>query len=439
MAIAALSLFLGGCSTLSFESEPTPVRRPDLTPLPPARASGEPEMRVRLATKQIKAVLGGPREVSVSPAGDKSQTRVLSTPLEMVLTERAWSLRDVRGGQTSIARTGSHRDDAMVVRAIGPAEITYASASYPGEIRLVPRPTSSAGAEPASFDVIEYVPLDRYLPGVISKELFPNWGLEAYKAQTVAARSYAMQERARSVGAGTTFDVEASEQDQAYGGSTASATALRAVHETRGQVLMWNGGLLRSYYSSCCAGRAASARDTWPTGKGFEYNLADPIQGRPRPAPCPCEFSGRYRWSVVRDRQDLADRLRAYGEQSNFAVRGLRSVSRIEVETQNDAGRPASYRVFDSAGKWYSLSAEQLRLACNTVAPGRAPVDAKTRVFSGDLVFALRADSVKIDGRGFGHGVGLCQYGAEGMARQGRGFMDILRYYYPGATVERAY
>ena len=66
-------------------------------------------------------------------------------------------------------------------------------------------------------------------------------------------------------------------------------------------------------------------------------------------------------------------------------------------------------------------------------------MDAKTRVFSGDLSFTFTEGSVRIDGRGFGHGVGLCQYGAEGMSRKGRGFVDILRYYYPGAVLERAY
>lgn len=405
-------------------------------------------MRVRLAGRQAKATLGGPREVTISPVGDKSETRVVSTPVELVLGVSSWQVTDSRKRLTSIPRFGSRREDALVVRAVGPSDITLGGTPYPGDLRLVPRREGGGGEAGGSatggpvgptFDVIEHVPLERYLPGVVSKELISTWSLEAFRAQAVAARTYAMQERARSVAEGATFDVEASEQDQAYGGVTTNPTALKAVLDTRGQVLKWNGTVLRSYYSSCCGGRAGSAKDTWPTGKGFEFNLAAPIQGAVRTPACPCEFSGRYRWTVVRERQDLVDRLSAYGNQTNLAVRNLRSLSRINVQTVNETGRPSSYRVFDGEGKWYPLSAEQLRLACNTVAPGRAPVDAKTRVFSGDLNFTFAGESVRIDGRGFGHGVGLCQFGAEGQARQGRGFVEILRSYYPGAVVERAY
>lgn len=405
-------------------------------------------MRVRLGARQQRVTLGGPREVTISPVGDKAETRVISTPVEFVLGASAWQVTDGRKRMTSIPRFGSRKDDALVVTSVGPAQITYGSASYPGDLRLVPRRASESAADAGSgtgntigpaFDVIEHVPLEQYLPGVVSKELIATWSLDAFRAQAVAARTYAMQERNRSMGEGATFDVEASEQDQAYGGVTANATALRAVADTRGQVLKWNGTVLRSYYSSCCGGRAGSARDTWPTGKGYEFNLAAPIQGAVRTPPCPCEFSGRYRWTVVREKQDLVDRLSAYGNQVNLAVRNLRSITRVTVNSVNETGRPASYRVFDAEGKWYPLSAEQLRLGCNTVAQGRAAVDAKTRVFSGDLNFTFTGDSVRIDGRGFGHGVGLCQFGAEGQARKGRGFLDILRSYYPGAVLERAY
>lgn len=414
--------------------------RPDLSPRAAERSAGEPDIRVRLAARQQVATLGGPRELNVKPLSEARLVRVLSSPVEFSLTDSSWMLTDGRRRRAVVPRTGFRGMDPLVVSAVGPAGITFGTSSYPGEFRLVPRRDGSSGEAGAWFDVVEHVPLERYLPGVVSRELFPNWSLEAYKAQAVAARTYALQERGRSLGEGSSFDVEASEQDQAYGGSTVNATALRAVSETRGLTLTWGGRLLRSYYSSCCGGRAGSAKDTWPTRAGFEYNLAEPIQGRPRGFECPCDSSKRYRWVVTRDKGELVARMAAYGREVNLAVRDLRSLSRITVASVNEAGRPASYRVFDSAGKWYPLSAEQLRLACNTaVAGGPGPVDAGTRVFSGDLNFTISGASVKIEGRGFGHGVGLCQYGAEGMARQGRGFMDILKAYYPGAAVEKAY
>ncbi|MFM9957429.1 MAG: SpoIID/LytB domain-containing protein [Phycisphaerales bacterium] len=462
----AVSVGLAGCGTFTTSDGPTggtasraprpPIvtPRPDVGPRVPERSVGEPEVRVRLASRRREAVLGGPSELSLQPVGERTAIRVLSTPVRVELTDSAWEVSDGRGKRSVLARTGSRREDALLVLPVGPLDLTLNGAAYPGELRLVPRRAESGGGDgqagsvsTPSFDVIEHVALERYLPGVVSKELIANWSLEAFKAQAVAARSYAIQERDRSVSEGGFFDLEASEQDQAYSGTTLNPTALRGVEQTRGLVLKWNGVVLRSYYSSTCGGRPGSAKDTWPTRRGFEYNLAEPIQGKPRlasgggggAAACPCEFSPRHRWTVNRARQDVVDRLRAYGRDQGLAVRDISSLSRVTVTQQNEAGRPARYRLFDAAGKWYELSAEQLRLACNTPAAGRANVDAKTRVFSGDLAFTFSGDQVRIDGRGFGHGVGMCQFGAEGMARKGAGFLDVLKFYYPGAGVEKAY
>ena len=440
--LCGLAGVLPACTSFTASEPPQPrvIRRPDLTPLPPPRAKGEPDMRVRLAARQTAATVAGPREVRVSPAGDAAQLRVLATPVEFNLTVAAWNLRDARGQRTVIPRSGAKADDQLIVRPVAAAPLSLNGVTYAGEFRFMPRrfDESDSAALP-TFDVIEFVPLEQYLPGVVSKELIPSWSLEAFKAQTVAARSYAIHERDRSIRDGATFDVEASEQDQAYAGATTNPTAIEAVKATRGQVLLFNGSVLRTYYSSCCGGRAGSARDTWPIQKGFEFNLAEPIQGRDRPVPCPCNFSQRYRWTCTRPLPELVQRIRAYGRAENLSVRDLGSLSRVVVTANNDAGRPAAYRLFDNAGRWYPLSAEQLRLACNTPAQGLPPIDAKTRVFSGDLAFTFTDSTVRIDGRGFGHGVGMCQFGAEGHSRKGVPFAQILQYYYPGATLGFAY
>lgn len=397
-------------------------------------------MRVRLAAKQDRATLGGPRVISVVPWTDRKQARVLSAPVDFGLSDSTWLLTDARGGRSVIPRSGFKGQDPLVITPVGPSGITFGSGVFPGEVRLVPR--RDGAAEARTFDVIEHIPLEQYLPGVISRELFANWSLDTFKAQVVAARSYALHERARSIGEGAAFDLEASQQDQAYNGATANPTAIRAAAETRGQVLKWNGQVLRAYYSSCCGGRPGSAKDTWPTRAGFEFNLAEPIQARVRDFDCPCNASQRYRWTVSRDRGELVRRLAAYGRSENFAIRGLSSLSKVIVATVNNAGRPASYRISDASGKWYTLSAEQLRLACNFTGNGAGesiPLDAKARVSSGDLQFTFTGDTVKIDGRGFGHGVGLCQFGAEGMAKQGKSWTDILKAYYPGAALDRMY
>jgi len=417
-------------------------------------ASGEPIMRVRVLRDATRLEVGGARHIRVGHFS-------VRTPAFITLGADAWYVRDASGVSTRVDRTGADGTPLRVSSADG-HELVVNGSRFPGELRLHPS-DQRAAASPGAFDVVEHVPIETYLPGVISKELLRDWKLEAYKAQAIAARSYALHERERRLRTGSWFDVENSEQDQVYGGATDHRIARRAVEETRGIVLTWNGQILRAYYSSTCGGRAGAARDTWPTTPGFEFNLAAPIQAHVRP--CPCDFSPRHRWTVSRDRDELVRRLRAWGAENGSPVRSIASLSRIDVHRLNDAGRPAAYAVFDAAGKSWVLSAEQLRLACNTppavesgagaspaaAAPtasaGQQPAlpgssgsrSAPARVLSGDLELRITGNLVSIVGRGFGHGVGMCQYGAEGMARQGKSAQAIVRHYYPGASIERAY
>jgi len=281
------------------------------------------------------------------------------------------------------------------------------------------------------------VPIEDYLPGVVAKGLIAGWSLEAFRAQAIAARSYALHERQRRTAIGSHFDVESTTQDQAYAGATGSTRAHEAVRSTRGLVLTWRGALLRSYYSSTTGGRAASARDTWPTGRGFEFNLAAPIQASPRDDAD--RFSPLFRWTVERQTENLVRRFRAFGRAQNMAIRDIASLSSIRVIERNDYGRPTRYSIADSGGSTWTLSAESIRLACNFTTPGTPTVTRQLRVNSGDFEARVEGDRVVFDGRGFGHGVGMSQYGAEGKARQGVKATEILAYYYPGAVIDRAY
>lgn len=316
----------------------------------------------------------------------------------------------------------------------------------------------------APFDIIEYVGLETYLPGVVCKELFSDWNLRTYQAQAIGARSYAIHERLRSMAAGKTFDVESTQRDQVYGGATESAVALEGVKSTKGMIVEFNGTVLRTYYSSTCGGRVASARDTWPTGKGFEFNRAAPLQAKKREFAC--QRSPLFAWTVERDRAELVQRIKAFGQKNGYAVRNLTDLVDIKATKFNEVGRPQEYRLIQPDGKWWTLKAEELRIACNTEpggpaadeftpvmaadAPGGAatkletlravpPITRKTRVNSGDLEFAFNGSTVTIKGRGFGHGVGMCQYCAKGFSEQGYSASRILETFYPGAKVVKAY
>lgn len=390
------------------------------------RATGEPMIRVRVERSAAEVTLR-PRSrlLVMDPAKPNEVLASIAGPSVMRVVNGSMTLSDDKGARAvDVPRIVTLREaDGGVVH--------FDDAEHHGTLEL------SIADSGDAIDVIEFVPLETYVAGVIARELYPDWSPAAFEAQAITARSYALHERERRISIGSSFHVESTTQDQAYEGATGNPRAIDAVKRTHGMVLTYRGEILRTYYSSTCGGRAASARDTWPTGPGFEYNLATPIQAHERD--CPCNFSTRYRWTIERPVANLALRFAEHGKRSGASIRSIDSVSKIEAHRLNRVGRPAAFEITDRRGKTWLLSGEQLRLAFNVDVAGIPPIDATTRVLSSDVVVTIKGDTAVIAGRGFGHGVGMCQFGAEGLARDGWTAREILAHYYPGSTLERAY
>ncbi len=408
---------------------------------PPAHVamfSVEPEVRVRVRRSATTAQVDGPSKLVVRPAGG-GRSRLLSSPVS------------VRSGIGGLTFSDAHEKVEMGFGVN--AEVVAYDATTGGSPALsdakkmlrvdgVEQPgfASFQGRSeegPDKFDVVVAMPVEDYLPGVIVKEMYTYWPKEAFAMQAVCARTYALHERDRARVGGKPFDVEASTLDQAYSGATTILAARDAVKDTRGVVLTDHGKLLRAYYSSCCGGRPAAAADVWPTGPGFEFNRAAPLQGKSREFAC--EPSPLFRWEVTRSEDDLSQRLRAWGRSAGNPVKTMGRLRGVEMERASASGRPARYRVTDDKGKTFSLSAEELRVACNQNADGLAPITRETRVNSGDLAIDVRGAVVKISGRGFGHGVGMCQWCAKGMADKGQNWRHMAELFYPGVEVVRVY
>ncbi|MEL7471885.1 MAG: SpoIID/LytB domain-containing protein [Planctomycetota bacterium] len=315
---------------------------------------------------------------------------------------------------------------------------------------VVIRPHAGRGDDPGYFEVVAEMPIEQYLPGVLHGELFASWSDDAYRAQAVAARSYALHEMEQSRQRGLSFDLEASQVDQAYAGTDVPRRALEAAEATRGLVLETSDGeMLRAYYSSTCGGRAASAAEIWPSAGRLAFNRAQPLQpiaeedGGWAPGDCPCSTPPNtaplHRWQVERPTSRFAERLRAWGTNAAHPVAKLGTLVSIEPIQTNAMGRPDHYRISDEAGKHADMLADDLRVACNFSKGRLSPPGRKDRVQSNDLNFQFLDKSVLIRGRGFGHGVGLCQYGAEGLARDGWRWRQIVERAYPSARLVRAY
>ncbi|MCA9309732.1 MAG: SpoIID/LytB domain-containing protein [Phycisphaerales bacterium] len=386
-----------------------------------SRLEGEPDIRIRIESLVEGIDLKG---AALTEGG------VPVLPGRIVRSDSGWRIQP-SGPEGAVQAFGG---DELTLVPGADGLIRIGEWTVRGRVCLDPRPDLSPGI----FDIIEYIPVEQYLPGVLAREFYASWSLDAFKAQAIAARSYALHERLRRLSIGSHFDVEATTRDQVYGGITDNETAIRAVRETSGIVLVTEGHILRAYYSSTCGGRPASAADTWPTGPGFEYNLDRPLQAASRDHYC--QFSPLHEWRVERSLDDLSRRFRVYGREHGLGMKRLTGIRSITVARHNGAGRPSHFKVTDTSGESWEYSGETIRLACNDGTDKTLPgITRDTRVHSSDCTFEVRGNRVVITGRGFGHGVGLCQYGAEGMSRAGLDAGAIILSFYPGATLQRAY
>lgn len=425
VALGALALALLGAAALV--SCQTASRRAEAFE-PTVVLGAEPDIRVRVLSGAEQVEIGGPERILARSmlGGGRHE---LTTPVRLHAIAGALRLEDGAGAAANFPDGASVRIDAL-----GGGLLTLDGTAYPGSLEARTR----SDVSPEALDVLAMMGMETYLPGVLVKELYPSWPLECFEAQAVCARSYAMHERARARAIGRWFDVEGTVVDQAFVGATEHATANTAAEATRGQVITHDGGrLLRAYYSSTCAGRPGAAADTWPTGPGFAFNLAEPIQAHPREHYC--QKSPAYRWERERGRERLSLRIRRWGQENGHAVKGIGQLAGVEVERRNAAGRPARFALRDDAGRSYSMSGEELRLACNTRVPGVPELTRDESVRSSDIEVTVEGERVKIAGRGFGHGVGMCQFGAAALAQQGWTHREIIALYYPGTNIERAY
>lgn len=425
---------------------PAPTGAPSGPNIPRVTIAGiaaEPDIRIRLLADANAATISSDERLVFAAGVGGGVANTLSAPVQAVRRGGQWVLTDGAGRITRLpggaeAVLSATPEGAAANNPGGPPSsarpnfMLVNGRRYPGALRLVAK---SAGGD--RFDVLEEVALETYLQGVVAAEMFKNWPIDAYRVQAVAARSYALHERARARGRGERFDVESSVQDQAYDGSARNPPAAQAVADTRGVILTWAGEPLRAYYSSTCGGRPGSARDTWPVSPGFEYNTLGPLQAQAREHAC--HGATYYRWSVARTRSELAQRFRAWGAANGHPLRSFTVLAGIAVEARNPAGRPSRFRVTQRGGGEYVLSGEELRRACNQPVDRLPAITPATRVHSSDAEVVLNGETVVIEGQGFGHGVGMCQWCAKGFADRREPWDRTIMRFYPGARLERAY
>ncbi len=398
-------------------------------------AEGEPVLRVRVARGVEAAEIGQGNELVavVAVGGDGSRSQPLRVRGPMGVTLRS-------GGRPGFVLSSGGRPlspwaASMLEVATGNGSpLRIGESLYPGAVRLIPTGGGGVG-EASEFDVINLVRLEDYLPGVLTGELPATWDLEAYKAQAVAARSYALWEL--GLRPERAWDLEATTASQMYEGVSRRPIAVEAVRATRGRVLAHRGRVVPAFYSSTGGGTQQDAAAAFP---GRVPDI-EPLRGR-RDTDRWDDASPRARWGpVMRDADTLARRIAAWGRSGGRPIAAIAPPLRsVTVATRGRTRRPATFRVTDGAGRAFDLAAEEFRFACNFDAEGLPTVEPAATLWSSFVDVDVAGGRVVFsNGRGFGHGVGLSQFGAQGMAAAGHDYLTILRHYYPGAAVRAVY
>ncbi len=307
--------------------------------------------------------------------------------------------------------------------------------------------------------VINTVRLADYLASVVGAEMPAGWELEALKAQAVAARTYAL----RNLQPSANFDICDDQRCQAYNGvGTESPQTRDAVAATGGVVAIFDDELIQAFYSANAGDFTESAENVWGLPEPYLRAVASPGDAA---ALSVGWGSAGYRWRREMHPAEF---------QAIRPVReaGIGEALELRVTRTADSGRPLTVRVLGSDGV-LDLTGDEIRTAFRlpsafmqiSVAPPRKlelinPTTRRTgaliedryeqverrrsvafmvappdiRLYNGAVVVAEfeRPETIVFDGRGFGHGVGMSQWGAQGMALDGHAYDEILKYYYQG-------
>ena len=256
--------------------------------------------------------------------------------------------------------------------------------------------------------VVSHMPLEQYLIGVVNGEIDSSWPMDAVKAQVVAARSYALYQMNTKA---LSYDLKIDVTDQVYAGvNSEDDRAEQAVKLTRGQALYKDGDLIQAFFHSSCGGSTTSAREVW--------GMAQPAQ---EGVYCgECGEAPYSRWNLSPQAGELARAVKKLYPH----IDGVRSIG---IHTRSNDGRVQT--LFVETGK------------------GRVLIDAGDfrkemgyrRLPSTRFSLGMSDGRIVLTGEGYGHGVGLCQWGARGSATRGMDYRQILRKYYVGAEIRSAY
>ncbi|MHB8580749.1 MAG: SpoIID/LytB domain-containing protein [Ignavibacteriaceae bacterium] len=293
--------------------------------------------------------------------------------------------------------------------------IKYNGIRYAGNIKITPGENS--------INIINQVPLEIYLKGVIAAEMPMGKGdsyFQALKAFAVCARTYVISK----FGKGNLFDIYLDTRDQVYGGlSSEKLLGNKAVDETRNMILTYEGKPAVIFYSSSCGGHTANVQEV------FSGNDEPYLRGVQDGDPPNCVISPNFNWEEKYSAKKFIQRL----EISGYLERGNYTLKNVEVGKRSSSGRVAELLVNvlsrDGQSKIITIEGNKIRAAIRKA-------DDSNILQSTMFDVNFDGSTIVFTGKGNGHGVGLCQWGAIYQSTQGKNFKDILSFYFPGTEIK---
>ncbi|MCM8799987.1 MAG: SpoIID/LytB domain-containing protein [Candidatus Omnitrophica bacterium] len=292
----------------------------------------------------------------------------------------------------------SYNIESLLLKPKKSAHIMVDGREYRGSLLIIRRKDK--------LYLINFVDLDDYIKGVLNQEVSSRWPMEVLKAQAIVSRTYALyciqDNRSRD------YDLTKDVYSQVYGGRFSERLWTNlAVNLTKGKVLLYKNEIFPAYFHATCGGATEDASQLWnidiPPLKGVICNF--------------CKDSPHYRWQVSLDFKSIEESLKSLGL-SQISIKDI-----IILERTN-SGRVRYLKIITTEDKQFIISAKDFR---NAVGPDI--------IRSTNFILKVSKDKISFEGIGWGHGVGMCQWGAYFMAKRGYSYKDILKYYFPNSTL----
>ncbi len=388
--------------------------------------SGMPIIRVLLNEPTGTSVVrcSSRQPLTVQLLGDSDVTRTVEAGTTLTFRRR--------GQQVQVAGRTFSGPSGFRVWTGEKGTIRTAGRTYRGSLRIYLNDQYQKGVEDGGLMVVNHLPINKYLWSVLGGELLPDWnGAAINRTQAVAARTYTLYEmKKREEERDARFDLFDSQRSQVYGGTERERPSTRrGVEDTIGKVVIYDGNrYVPAYFSSTCGGHTSPPRENFAWHEG---PVPPPLEG----IDCPWDgVSKHHRWRARISGNTLRRVL--FPQAKGQSVYDVAVVDRLS----EDRVDRIAFRL--QSGDVERLSGPGFRRKIASYRSSLKSDRDRDRVWIRSTKFRVRKTgngTFEFRGKGWGHGVGLCQYGAFGASQEGYGYMEILRHYYQTSSVKRLY